>query len=308
MGTVVISIDAELGWGFINDDNPPLDRIESARDGWSWLCDRLEAYDVPATWAIVGHLFHDGCNGNHREHPAWPEWFERERGPWADRQDLICGPDLINRVRDSSVNHDIGGHSYSHMEFGDDGSTREMADYELERSVELASEWGMELDSFVFPRNNIGHRDVLAEHGIRTYRDLRPGPVRGVSGRFVDSIRGTAPPLVRPAVDEYGLVNIPASLFLHGFDGLPLRATRSVGHDPIVSLAKRGIEAATTEDGVFHCWLRPNNLVGPGQYQRLERILELIDDHREDLRVETMADIADRVIEGPDQMSYPAVE
>lgn len=296
MGSVVISIDAELGWGFIDYDDPPTRRVESARDGWTWLCDQLEEYDIPATWAIVGHVFHGDCDGNHSDHPAWPEWFERERGPWADRPDLTCGPDLVEQVQNSTVNHDIGGHSYSHVEFGDQSTTREIASYELRRSVEIATEWGIELDSFVFPRNNLGHRDVLAEHGFRIYRDLRPGPVRGLSGRLVDSLRGTVPPIVRPAIDEYGLVNLPASLFLHGFDGFPLRATRSVRHDPIVNLAKRGIETAAAEDGVFHCWLHPNNLVGPGQYERFEKILECIDAHRDEVEVETMADIADRVL------------
>jgi peptidoglycan/xylan/chitin deacetylase (PgdA/CDA1 family) len=295
VGSVVISIDAELGWGFIDHESPPTRRVEHARSGWELLCDRLDTYDIPATWAIVGHLFHDRCDGDHSDHPAWPEWFEREGGPWADRPDLTCGADLVERVQQSAVDHDIGGHTYAHIEFGAPGTDREIASYELARSVDLATEWGIDLDSFVFPRNNLGHRDVLAEHGFRTYRALRPGPRRGVPGRLLDSLRDESPPLVRPAVDEYGLVNLPASLFLHGFDGLPLRATQLFGHDPIVTLAKRGIEAAANEDGVFHCWLHPNNLVGPSQRRRLDAILETIHRHRDELRIETMADVADRV-------------
>lgn len=298
MGSVVISIDAELGWGFIDFESPPIRRVECAREAWSFLCDRLDAHGIPATWAVVGHVFQESCDGDHSDHPAWPEWFERERGPWADRPDLTCGAGLVRRVQNASVDHDIGGHTYSHVEFGKSTTSRETASAELSRSVELAEEWGVDLRSFVFPRNNLGHRDVLAEHGFDVYRDVRPGPRRGVTGRFIDSVRRVAPPLVRPAVDEYGLVNFPASLFLHGFEGVPLRATSLGGHDPIATLARRGIEAATREDGVFHCWLHPNNLVGPRQRRRLERILETIDAHREDLRVETMADVADRVLAG----------
>jgi len=306
VGSVVISIDAELGWGFIDFDSPPTRRVESAREGWTWLCDRLEAYDIPATWAIVGHVFQESCDGDHSDHPAWPEWFTRERGPWADRPDLTRGADLVERVRASPVDHDIGGHTYTHIEFGADATTREIASYELARSVEIAESWGIALRSFVFPRNNLGHRDVLAEHGFETYRALRPGPSRGLTGRLVDSLGRARPPLVRPAVDEYGLVNLPASLFLHGFDGTPLRATRAVGHDPIVTLAKRGIAAAADEDAIFHCWLHPNNLVGPAQYRRLDAIFDAIDDHRGQLRVETMAGVADRVLGNGEQWSPAA--
>lgn len=309
MGSVVISIDAELGWGFIDFDAPPTDRVECARDGWQHLCDRLEAYDIPATWAIVGHVFHEECDGNHRSHPAWPEWFDRESGPWADRPDLICGADLVRRLRASSVAHDIGGHSYAHMEFGADATNREMAAHELAKSVAVADRWGVDLQSFVFPRNNVGHTELLAEHGFRTYRGVRPGPARDVPKRLLASVRkGARPPLVTPTVDEHGLVNTPASLFLYGFEGLPLRATRLAGHDPIVTLARRGVEAAAREDGVFHCWLHPNNLIGTRQRQRLERVLAAIDEHRDELRVETMAEVADRVLESEPETAALATE
>ncbi|MFC7194616.1 polysaccharide deacetylase family protein [Halosimplex aquaticum] len=127
VGSVVVSVDAELGWGFVDYDSPPESRVESGRSGWRTLCRLFDAYDVPATWAVVGHLFHEACDGRHPDHPAGPEWFAPEREQWADRPDLTCGPELIERVRESGPDHEIGSHTYSHVLFGDDQTTGDVA-------------------------------------------------------------------------------------------------------------------------------------------------------------------------------------
>jgi peptidoglycan/xylan/chitin deacetylase (PgdA/CDA1 family) len=60
----VISVDAELGWGF-HDIDPPTSRVEAARTGWKRLAGLFNEYDVPATWAVVGRQ----CDEQH--------WAER---------------------------------------------------------------------------------------------------------------------------------------------------------------------------------------------------------------------------------------
>ncbi|WP_415381215.1 polysaccharide deacetylase family protein [Halosimplex sp. TS25] len=295
MGSVVVSVDAELGWGFVDYERPPESRVESARSGWQTLCRLFDAYDVPATWAVVGHLFHEACDGRHPDHPAGSEWFAPERGLWADRPDLTCGPELIDAVRNSGPDHEIGCHTYSHVLFGDDETTSDVAAAELARSRAVADEWGIDLQSFVFPRNEVGHRDQLAEHGFGAYRGGRPVARRTLPQKLKTVAFGSgAPPLVTPAVDEYGLVDVPASLFLYSFEGPALRATKPVVGDPIVELVERGLDAAAEGEGVLHLWLHPNNLVGEPQVQRFEGVLRAIDAHRDEVPVETMAEVAAR--------------
>ncbi|WP_459191998.1 polysaccharide deacetylase family protein [Halosimplex sp. J119] len=300
MGSVVVSVDAELGWGFIDYDSPPEQRVESGRSGWRTLCRLFEAYDVPATWAVVGHLFHDSCDGRHPDHPVGSDWFARERGEWADRPDLTCGPELIERVAESDVDHEIGCHTYSHVLFGDEGTTDEIADADLARSRAVAEEWGIELSSVAFPRNDVGHRDQLAEHDFDAYRGVRPTRRRTLPQKLKTVTVGSGhPPIVTPAVDEYGLVNIPASLFLYSYEGTLLRATKPVVGDPVVELVERGLEAAASDDGVLHLWLHPNNLLGEPQVSRMEAVLGAIDARREEVPVETMGEIAERTLAEP---------
>ncbi|MCU4754384.1 polysaccharide deacetylase family protein [Halobacteria archaeon AArc-curdl1] len=298
VGSVVLSIDAELGWGFHDLESPPTDRVENARRGWNTLLDLLERYSVPATWAVVGHLMLADCDGEHADHPAPPGWFDRERTTWADRPDLRFGPELIEAVLESPVEHELASHSYSHVLFGDSRTTRTLADAELERAVGLASQWGLELTSFVYPRNDVGHREALADHGFRTYRGKNPhleGMYRILESAIVDRSL-----LVRPSIDEYGLVDIPASLFLFGFEGRYRRLLESVWGDPMVRTACRGIDQAVDgdDDQVCHLWLHPNNLTGPRDDERMAAILAYLEQQRQetDLRVETMAEIGERCI------------
>lgn len=306
MGSVVVSVDAELAWGFHDRRNPPRKRVEAGRRGWLALLDLFEEFRVPATWAVVGHLFLSECDGMHPEHPAPIGWFDHERGPDRTPEEHRFGLDLVRAIRDAGVDHDVGSHTFSHVEMGDPRTTRELARAEVAASLEVAHGHGFDLASFVFPRNNVGHRDVLAAYGFRCYRGVRPEPEGGPSvpapvRKLAEATVGDPPPLVDPAVDEYGLVNVPASLFLFGFEGLARSVVEPVVGDPIVRQARRGIDAAVEAEGVFHLWLHPNNLVADRDVDRMRAILEHVDRRRREtsLRVETMREVADRVLADP---------
>lgn len=304
MGTVVLSIDAELGWGFHDLETPPTRRVEAGRTGWDTLVELLDEYEIPATWAVVGHLFLNSCDGAHTLHPTPEGWFERERTEWARRPDLRYGPDLIEKIVSADTDHEIGCHTFSHVEFGNPSTTTEIAREELVASLEAAASRSPtpSMSSVVFPRNNVGHRDVLAEWGFTCYRGVSPG-----SGTFHKITRATVghPPLVRPQIDEYGLVNIPASMYLYGFEGRPRRVVEQVWDDPIVRAARRGINAVADSDRIFHIWLHPNNLVGEAETERLRRVLTAVADGRDagDVQVETMRAVSQRKTAHPESTS-----
>ncbi len=294
VGSVVISVDAELGWGFHDLPEAPTERVEAGRRGWPRLLELLGRHEVPATWAVVGHLLLEGCDGYHRDHPAGPKWFLRERTDWRERPELRFGRELVSAVAEEPVGHEIGSHSFSHVLFGD--VSREVARAELRRCRELAAAWGLPFDSFVYPRNDVGHRDVLAEHGIVAYRGETPSP-EGVRAVIDGGLRGRSL-LVEPHVDEYGLVNVPASLFTFGFEGVARRTAERLWADPMVRLARRGIDEAAAGDGLFHLWLHPNNLVDAADDRRMDAILAHVARRRTEgeLTVETMGAVGRRVL------------
>ena len=302
MGDVVISIDAELAWGYHDLETTP-DRIGSAKEGGRAALRLFDRYDVPATWAVVGHLFLEDCDGVHGGHPLSPTWFSCE----ADRSvpdDDWRAPNLIETVMSADQDHEIGSHTFSHVLFGD--VDREVGHAELAEWRAAAEPFDVEGTSFVYPRNWIGHRDVVAERGFTCYRGWGPErwyddhPLRPLLKLGGWSPIGTEPPIVTPRIDEFGLVNVPASLYLFGFEGVPRRAARLLGLRPVVSVAKRGIDKAVDADGVFHMWFHPHNLLQPQGTERLDAILDYLSKRCDetDLRVRTMGDVARSVRTG----------
>lgn len=296
MGSVVISLDAELGWGFHDRPELPEHHIESGRRAWTYLRESFDRLDIKATWAITGHLFLESCRSAHRGHPAGRRCCTRETASLTPEQ-IWFARDRIEAVRASAVDHEIGSHGFTHVHFRHEKMSEEFAAEELEASVEAAADCGIELSSFVFPVNQIDHTELLAEHGFTCYRGVSPAK-SGRLAKLASATIGTpAPPLVEPRVDEYGLVDVPASLFLFNFEGVARSAVASVGRDPVVKQATKGIDNAVENDGVFHMWCHPHNLRTDRDFERIDAILEYLHRRRleSDLRVETMAEVAERV-------------
>lgn len=302
MGTIVISVDAELAWGSHDFETVPTDRVRSARDGWSLLLEQFDRYDLQATWAVVGHLFLDECDGVHADHPSLEGWFDADPGGTAAEHPEWFGHGLVDAIRTADVAHDVGGHSFSHRQLNPDLPS-EIARAEVAATVEAAGAKGFDLESFVHPGNVVAHEHLLGEYGFTCYRGR--APAAGPGGSAVGAIRklvggvGSEPRLVEPVVDEHGLVNVPASLYLFELDGRPKHVLDRFGADPVVRRARRGIDAAAEDDGLFHLWLHPNNLVETVDETRLEDVLRYVDEvrGRTDLTVETMAAVAARVRE-----------
>ena len=128
-----------------------------------------------------------------------------------------------------------------------------------------AAAWtGSRMVSFVFPRNQAGHLDVLAANGLRVFRG--PGPRwyerdenPGVLGRLAHLLEvaaGTPAPTVLPETTAEGLVNLPGSMIYlpaHGIRGLIPVGRR-------VRRAIAGLENASDQRRVFHLWFHPTNL------------------------------------------------
>ncbi|GAA0230405.1 polysaccharide deacetylase family protein [Haladaptatus pallidirubidus] len=304
MNAVVLSLDAELAWGY--HDRPEIPNyVESARTSWSRLLALFDEFDVPATWAVVGHLFLDSCDGTHADH-ATPtdDWFDRDPGGVAECHPRWFADGLIEDIAAATADHEIACHSFSHVEYGDERTTREIAVAEARDSLEIADDIGYDLESFVFPRNSVGHRDVLAAYGFTCYRGTRPElwydntRFRSLA-KFIDrTVSRTGPPLVTPETDDYGLVNVPASMFLFGSESRVRNLTEGVWDDPLIRSAKRGIDrAADAEEGVFHLWMRPGNFTEEHDFERLRVVLEHLAERRDEARVKvlTMGQVASRL-------------
>lgn len=315
-----ISLDFELMWGSFDSGKHRKFASRLERDGARGLratreiVDGLLAlfakYDVSVTWATVGHLFLDACEERggvkHADMPRPSHsWFERDWYEFDPCKDLRAEPlwygrDMVEKILAAEPKHDVGSHSFSHVIFGDEGCTREVAEAEVRKCVELAGELGVKLESFVFPRNQLGHLDVLSEHGFRITRGAAPfwfakfrsRTLRRV-GHVIDDVLALTPDCGLPEKSASGLWVAPVSMFLQSLDG-PRRLI------PVASRIRkgvRGIERAVREKSIFHLSFHPTENFcyrTEEMFRALEAIIAHAARRRDEglLRVLTMADIA----------------
>ncbi|MEX0762469.1 MAG: polysaccharide deacetylase family protein [Dehalococcoidia bacterium] len=276
-GAFVISIDAELAWGWVFSGLEPsryphwdaYGRVRGAIDRLLLLMDR---YEIRATWAVVGHLFLDGCGpADGRVHPEVLRprygWFGRDDWFYADPASSVeeapewYGPDIIRRIQAACVRHEIGSHSFSHMEMDGAAVTREVFASDIEACMREAAGRGVVLRSFVYPKNRVAHTDVLAEKGFETYRspgrewfDGLPRPLWRVAHKL-DAFLPVPPRAVRPeSVD--GMAALPASYYYRHRGGwarrqpMWLRALKM----------RMGLRRAAAQRSVFHLWFHPYDI------------------------------------------------
>jgi peptidoglycan/xylan/chitin deacetylase (PgdA/CDA1 family) len=281
-GAFVLSLDFELIWGTLDKRGP---------EGFKAACERerfevfepflglLEEFEIPATWCVLGHLMLDSCAPvDGVKHPeivrpthAWhqDDWFVHDPCSDERRAPSFYGRSLVKRLLAAQVPQEIGCHSFSHVIFGDPGCSRETAVSEIRACLRAAAGLGVTPRSFAFPRNRVGHLDVLREHGFTCFRG--PDPIwyaigRGKYGRLKRAahlagvIGARRPPVVLPRRTK-GLIDIPGSTIY-----FPANGVRR--HVPVSRRVRRvlsGVESAARERRIMHLWFHPTNLADETQ-------------------------------------------
>jgi hypothetical protein len=88
---------------------------------------------------------------------------------------------ILESLFKSSVEHDIGAHGYSHIEFT--SLSRNEAENELNLISEGMNKFGIVPRSFVFPRGGLAHLDLLERYGYKCYRGV--GDFMNDSPKFI---------------------------------------------------------------------------------------------------------------------------
>jgi len=313
----VISIDTELAWGSVHRkaSQRDLSLHERERDIVRRLLALFDQYRIKATWAIVGHLFLKRCRrtGSDSHAQVLEPHYSRHPGvslaydPFSDAETdpFYYAPDIVDAVAAADMRHEVASHTFTHAILGNPGCSREVAYSQLEACQRLAAERNLAMVSLVFPRNSVGHLDVLCELEFTAFRGVEMSWYRSVyalSGlrkvcHYFDRLTALTPPCYteltcyRSGPDRPWLVNLPASMLYVPYGGVwnlvPLSSR--------VRQSRRGIAEAVRRKGLFHLWFHPSNLATAELlWEGLEEILSFISAEIRNGRLEslTMADAA----------------
>ncbi|MDO8638533.1 MAG: polysaccharide deacetylase family protein [Candidatus Daviesbacteria bacterium] len=267
-GIFCISLDMEMMWG--RHDLPNyrefIKRADKERVVIKKLLNLFDKYQIPATWAVVGHLFLDHCfpdNGSKhpdvkRPNPKWTQndWFENDPTSSLENDPQWYGLDIVKLIQQYK-NQEVGSHSFSHIIFGDEGTSYSAAESDLKKCIELAKKNGIKFSSFVFPRNSVGYLGLLKKYGFRAFRGPQPNLKKGIIAKLfqaLDLFLPISPPISKPLIHDE-LLNIPSSMYFVSARGIRKFIPRNTRSRKAIS----GIKKAIDENGVFHLWTHPTD-------------------------------------------------
>jgi peptidoglycan/xylan/chitin deacetylase (PgdA/CDA1 family) len=308
-GVLVLSFDTELSWGRLDRKDLTLDVPLHRRTAeiMPRLLKAFEDHGIAATWAVVGYLWSeqggalDDFTGLSALRPELDDTSIRAStgGHWP----VLAARGILDAIRASRIKHEIGSHSCSHLLFAGPDPGADRAEEDVRRAVAIARMEGIRMESFVFPRNRVGHLDLLKRYGFRAYRapdrsrfeNRLPPTLFGIA-RWLEGSFAMEPITGRPRLDPSGLVEIPGGLL---FREPPRRVGPVVSVRTLIRRAKKGIDAAVRERSVFHLWAPLANLAHkPDDHLRaVEEILgyAALLRARDALDVMTMGELAEQV-------------
>lgn len=279
-GQFIISLDCEGKWGMADHITAHHNRHLTHANlvgAYRSLVSSFARYETPATFAFVMLYLLD-----RRERAGFADrivdididganWLRHFRAAEqaGDVDGWFC-PEALDIVR-ASPEHEIACHGFCHVPLANGLiSSREVVN-ELRACQDVARLRAVELQTFVYPRNQVGHLDELAAAGFKGFRDTngRPqnaaGRVAGLASEF--NIFSRAEHLREP---KAGMEVIPAGNFLNWQRGLRRLVPRRVSR----LRWKAILQDAADTGGTAHIWLHPHNLIdGPGTLERLEDVL-----------------------------------
>lgn len=290
-GIIVLSADFEMAWAFRYSKKQNKVAVEKGlheRQNVPMLLSLFEKYNIPVTWATVGHLFLESCirQTDRTAHPEMPRpgYFENKnwffsKGDWYDADpcsDYLnapawYAPDLIEKIIESPVGHEIGCHTFSHIDCTDKNCTADLLKAELNACIEVASKRGIKLKSMVFPGGTFGNYSVLKEMGFTSFR------------------RQMKYHIDMPVPDEYGLVQIPSSHVLE-------KPRYNWSARVCIRMAESFIIKAARHKLVAHLWFHPS--MNSWYLENvLPHVLATIRKMEDDGRIEvmTMKKLAERI-------------
>lgn len=272
----ILSLDCEGKWGVADTltqfehASLPTERLIEA---YGKVLALLDEFEVSATFAFVG-LFGESRRSLEALYPELDRLAQRSpdylgaalRDIRDGSRDGWHGDWAIAAVTGARTEHELALHGVCHIPWG--AIDRQLAADELALLPMLQPPL-REAQTFVFPRNEVAHVDLLAEIGIKGYRLARTYGSRAAS--FASEFNlFSAPECDVPTIGP--LCPIPAGYFVNWRHG----ARRLVPRRLSGFRARQMLLRAERTNGIVHYWLHPENLASaPETLDNLRDIVEI---------------------------------
>lgn len=279
-GNFVISLDFEIYWGVwdVVSLDEYREHLLGVRKVIPSLLDLFGRYHIQATFATVGFLFFENRKALLEALPAkQPQYDNPDISPYKNQMDKVgeneaddpfhYAGSLIRMIQ--SAGQEVACHTFSHYYCLETGQTIDDFRADLQAAKHIAEKWGIELKSFVFPRNqyNEAYLKVCHEEGITSFRGNEVSWIYTAKTTEGETYLRRGARLLDAYINLSGHhsysyeymksavpFNIPSSRFLRPYSGRfsPLEWLR-------LRRIKKGMTHAAKHGLTYHLWWHPHN-------------------------------------------------
>jgi len=288
MRNILISLDFEKRWGVHHvygfDHDAYREELENVHFVIPEMIKMFKERNLRVTWATVGALLLS----------SWDEYFLKVTEPvkytnkslqfkqeYADidyKGELYFAPELVDLIYNESGNgQELASHSFSHVYFGEKGVTKKDFENDTDAMNSIFKEkYLIEPHSYVFPRNQITHTNILRDRGYKAWRTNRDIWYQNSNSNIVGIVEFLAKSLrfiesVNPFESSVQYVDnhsIPSSLFVR------FNLSEKLWQLHLYKIKNKLLRLP--ENGVLHLWWHPHNL-GGNLNLKMSRLINVLD-------------------------------
>jgi len=254
----------------------------------------FKQYNIHATWATVGFLFHKDIDEINENRPKiLPEYTNQQVDPYLyldtlhapyskEFSKMHCASELISMIG-SEANQELATHTYSHFFTYESLKNSEAFSADMRQAIEVAGKKGYTLKSLVFPRNQLDVASVesLESLEISSYRG-NPNHWAYCDGdkpskslflrlyRLFDTYVNISGHHTNLPILTKGVTELKASMMLR-----PYFAKLAYLEPLKINRIKKAMKHAAVHGQNFHLWWHPHNF-GKNQEKNLKNLEELL--------------------------------
>jgi len=281
-GQFVISLDFEKFWGVFDSaasNGGYMENLENVDIVIDRLLQLSNTYQIKLTFSTVGLLF----NKNKEEFisnipSSCPSYKLDKHNPYPlinsinkseEEEKKYFGYRALQKIADHDQ-HEIGTHTYSHYYCLEEGQTLEQFNADLKMAIKVAENFGIDLQSIVFPRNQVNPAYLIScyNHGIKSYRGYENHSIYKPNAK-----EKTTNPLLRilRLADAYinvtgrhtykleelksnTIINLPSSRFFRPYS----KTLKTLEPLKVLRITK-AMKKAAIKGELFHLWWHPHN-------------------------------------------------
>jgi len=268
--TFIISFDCEAKFGMADNLTAYQRRVitnAASNDVYRRLLAMLDEFGLKATFAFVGAytLSYPEVMDIRKElrdvmMPGGRRWLEEFwRDFTAGRTDGWLNPEAMELVKKHG-GHEIGSHGFTHAPLSVDRVSFDFFRHELIMAMKVARSKGVNIQTIIYPRNQVGYTPLLPALGLTGYRAALRVDYENFNRRvwnITSEFNFNQPSQPHSTLSDCAIA-IPSGYILNAHNTTPRRAI------PRRTTVRRWcsiIDHAIAHGQVAHLWSHPHNFI-----------------------------------------------